>query len=191
LAKRRLKNRSAHQRRKASEGCMPLAKTGTCEHCNYEKMFCICNNNKLRNYNTGKRNTSGDLVRPPYQNYQEQDDYSRHQHYQANDMERKFMQEFFPIDKENLTNYISRTNLAAEKCIESSIYKHLYGGKKPWPSHTTSRYCPICILAQQVEQLRQLIISISENHDLSQDKLTITPNAGHLDYPNVTIHTNS
>ncbi len=166
---------------------MPLAKTGTCEVCDYEKMYCICNNNKLRNYNTGKRNTSGELVRPPYQNYSEQDDYSRHQHYAPNDMERKFMQEFFPIDKESLTNYIARTNLSSQKIIESSVHKHLYGGKKVWPCHTTSRYCPICILAQQVEQLRQLIIAISEKTDLSKMTLKVTTNMAHPDYPNVTI----
>ncbi len=170
---------------------MPLAKTGTCDHCNYEKMFCVCNNNKLRNYNTGKRNTTGDLVRPPYQNYSEQDDYTRRQHYQSNDMERKFMQEFFPINGEPLTNYISRTNLSSEKIIESSVHKHLYGGKKVWPCHTTSRYCPICILAQQVEQLRQIITTLAETQDLSNLTLTVSTNMAHPDYPNVSITANS
>ncbi len=165
---------------------MPLAKTGTCPNCDYEKMFCICNNNKIRNHNTGKRNTSGDLVRPPYQNYSEQEDYARHQHYDPSSYERKFMQEFFPIDTEQLTTYISRTNIQSEKIIESSVHKHLYGGKKAWPCHTTTRYCPVCILAQQVEQLRQIIISLSEVQDLSLLILQVTT-SNHPDYPNVSV----
>jgi len=147
---------------------MPLAKTGTCDNCGYEKMFCICNNSRTRSSNTGKRNTSGDLVRPPYQNYQDQDDYSRHQHYDPSSTERKYMQEFYPIDKEPVSTYISRTNTASQKVIESSIYKHLYGGKKVWPCHTTTRYCPVCILAQQVEALRQIVIALSTTQDMSK-----------------------
>ncbi len=165
---------------------MPLAKTGTCSICDYEKMFCICHNQKIRNNNTGKRNTSGDLVRPPYQNYSEQEDYARHQHYDPNSYERKFMQEFFPIDLEPVSIYIARTNVQSEKIIQSSVSKHLYGGKKVWPCHTTSRYCPICILAQQVEQLRQIIISLSETQDMSLLILKVST-SDHPDYPNVTI----
>ncbi len=165
---------------------MPLAKTGTCPNCDFEKVYCICDNTRIRNHNTGKRNTSGDLVRPPYQNYSEQEDYARHQHYDPNQYERKFMQEFFPIDREPLSIYISRTNLSSKKIIESSVHKHLYGGKKVWPCHTTSRYCPICILAQQVEQLRQIIIALSETQDISVLNLKVT-NSDHPDYPNITI----
>lgn len=154
---------------------MPLAKTGTCPNCDYEKMYCICNNQKSRNYNTGKRNTSGDLVRPPYQNYSEQDDYSRHQHYDPNAYDRKFMAEFYPVDGEPVDIYISRTNLISTKIIESSIHKHLYGGKKVWPCHTTTRYCPVCILAQQVEQCRNIIISLAEHMDMSTFHINIVP----------------
>ncbi len=152
---------------------MPLAKTGTCPNCDFEKMHCICDNQRQRNHNTGKRNTTGDLVRPDYQNYSQQDDYTRRQHYDPNSYERKFMEEFFPIDQEVVSTYIARTNMASNKIIESSIHKHLYGGAKVWPCHTTSRYCPVCILAQQVEQLRQLIIALSETQDMSKIQLNV------------------
>ncbi len=167
-----------------------LAKTGTCAVCDYEKMYCICDNAKLRNYQTGARNTSGDLVRPPYQNYSEQDDYSRRQHYDPNSYERKFMEEFFPIQDELISTYISRTNLASQKIVESSIHKHLYGGKKVWPCHTTSRYCPVCILAQQVEQNRKLIIALSEHMDMSKLYLNVTQ-TDHPDRPNLSIQAKS
>ncbi len=147
---------------------MPLAKTGTCEVFDYEKVNCICHNQKIRNHNTGKRNTSGDLVRPTYQNYTEQEDYARHQHYDPNSYERKYMQEFWPINGESVSNYLARTNLSSKQIIESSVHKHLYGGKKVWPCHTTSRYCPICILSQHVEMLRQMLVAHSEVQDISK-----------------------
>ncbi len=164
---------------------MPLAKTGTCDSCGYEKMFCICDNAKQRMHQTGARNTSGDIVRQPYLNYQAEDDYSRHQHYDPNSYERKFMEEFYPVEAEELTTYISRTNIASTKIVQSSVYKHLYGGKKVWPCHTTTRYCPVCILAQQVEIRRKIIISLKDTQDMSTLRLHITSET--VGVPEITI----
>ncbi len=148
-------------------------------------MFCICDNAKQRMHQTGKRNTSGELERPPYLNYQADDDYSRHQHYDPNSYERKFMEEFYPIEQEQVSTYISRTNLASTKIVQSSVYKHLYGGKKVWPCHTTTRYCPVCILAQQVEILRKIIIALSDTQDMSKLSIKVTETTG---TPDITIN---
>ncbi len=72
------------------------------------------------------------------------------------------MAELFPVDKETLSNYIKRSDIGATALIQSSMHKHIYGGRKPWPSHTSSRYCPVCNLCQALETLRQIIIQLPQ-----------------------------
>ncbi len=152
---------------------MPLAKTGTCSSCNYEKIHCICRNQNQHG-TVYRRNTHGETAK--YQHFQNPDnynDYSTTSTIASQSDERKFMEELFPMDKETLDIYYARTDIATNKCIESSIYKHIYGGRKPWPSHTSSRYCPICTLSQQVETYRQIIESLSQLQDLSKLQLHV------------------
>lgn len=155
---------------------MTLAKTGTCASCGYEKIHCICHNKNQ--YGTiYNRNTSGE--RRKYQNYQDYEsdnynDYSQTSRISSRDIERKFMDEFFPVTNETLDIYYARTAIATHELIESSMYKHIYGGRKPWPSHTSSRYCPICVLCQQVETYRQLIEKLSDFIDLSQYQFKVS-----------------
>ena len=91
--------------------------------------------------------------------YQHYDNYNKpHEDYSitspiyrsAETEERKFVEEAWPVDKEPLTTWINRTSIHEKELIEHIMYKHIFGGKRPWPSHTTSRYCPVCVLAQFV-----------------------------------------
>ncbi len=151
-----------------------LTKTGTCPSCGYEKVHCICNNQKQ--YGTMyKRNTSGETQKyQHFQNYSSNpDDYSETARIYRNSDEQKFMEELFPQDNEELSTYISRTSTASNKLIEHSMYKHIYGGRKPWPSHTATRYCPVCTLCQFVNNLTDIIIAFSQYTDISKFRFNI------------------
>lgn len=130
----------------------------TCPRCNYQRSFCQCGR---------KRNTSGDVVRfSSYEDYTKEDnDYARTARpYRASAEERKFMEEFLPIDNEEYGTYIIRTNEAVKGLIEYAVHRHLYGTSKTWPCHTQSRYCPVCQFAQQCQIHRQLMVSHLNTH---------------------------
>ncbi len=152
-----------------------LSKTGTCTSCGYEKIHCICHNKNQRG-TTYNRNTSGQTEKyQHYQNYQEtnNDQYAETSRINRGSDEEKFMEEFNPVQDELLSTYISRTAIATEKLIEHSMFKHIYGGRKPWPSHTSTRYCPVCTLCQFVNTLRATLISLSEIQDISLLKFEV------------------
>ncbi len=152
-----------------------LAKTGTCPSCGYEKVHCICNNRNQAG-TTNLRNTSGQTRKfQNYQNYSDHDDYAETSRIYRGSDEEKFMAEFYPIDGETMDIYIARTQLAEEKLIEHSMYKHIFGGRKPWPSHTSTRYCPVCTLCQFVNIHRDIWLSLSQIMDVSKFKIHVKP----------------
>ncbi len=122
-----------------------------------------------------KRNTSGETQKyQHFQNYSNNpDDYSETARIYRNSDDQKFMEELFPVQDEELSTYISRTATASNKLIEHSMYKHIYGGRKPWPSHTATRYCPVCTLCQFVTNLTDIIIAFSKVTDISKLRFDI------------------
>ncbi len=70
--------------------------------------------------------------------------------------ERKIMEEFHPIHEETLTNYLKRTDIAENKLCEYGINHHLFGTKKTWSCHESSRYCFICTFAQYINTHRAI-----------------------------------
>ncbi len=139
---------------------MPLAKHGTCSSCGYEKQYCICETNNQHG-TIYPRNTSGETRK--FQNYDHYnsntDDYARTapMYRDPYGNERKFMEELYPVNDETVSTYLKRTEIASDQLIQSSMHKHIFGGRKPWPSHTSSRYCPVCTLCQFVETLTQIL----------------------------------
>ncbi len=123
-----------------------------------------------------KRNTTGDTVKfQYYDNYNSNtSDYSETARINRNTDEKKFMEEFYPVDKELMSTYIARTQTAENKLIEHSMYKHIYGGRKPWPSHSSTRYCLVCTLCQFVNIHRDIWISLSQIIDVSKLQLNVT-----------------
>lgn len=144
-----------------------IEKTGTCNGCGYEKRHCMCGR---------KRNTSGDYA--AYQNYRDYrniNDYAMTARINRTSVEeRKIMEELLPVDGELLTTYIKRSSVAEQKLTEHSIQHHLYGTKKVWACHTSSRYCFICTMAQYVNVHRALWNSLADVIDIS--KITISVN---------------
>lgn len=127
----------------------------TCTSCGYTIDQCLC----------GKpRNTSGDVVKfPNYNDLRNNNDYSLTGRVNRSDPEtRKIMEELNPIDGENLDNFIQRTIIAEEKLCEYSMQHHMYGTKKAWACHTTSRYCFICTLVQFVNVHRMILETYPE-----------------------------
>jgi len=154
---------------------MPLEKTGTCNSCGYEKLHCICHNEQPYG-TTNRRNTSGETQRyQHFSNYydNQENDYARTSAIASRGEDRKFMEELLPVNNETLDIFYARSDIASNKLIEHSMHKHIYGGRKPWPSHTSSRYCPICTLCQQVETYRQIIQSLAELQDVSLLKFKV------------------
>jgi hypothetical protein len=159
---------------------MPLSSTKTCLHCGYSKDNCVCHKRK---------NTSGDPV--IYQNYVDQrqvDDYAMTARINRTSSEdRKIMDELLPMDGELLANYIKRSDIAASKLTKYSVNHHLYGTKRVWSCHTSSRYCFICTMAQSLEVLRALYTTLEKTTDLSNIYIGLTPDPDEINPP--TIHT--
>ncbi len=141
-----------------------LEKSGTCDTCGYEKRNCMCGR---------KKNTSGEYVM--YQNYKDFrkiDDYAMTARINRTQTEdRKIMEELQPMDGEFLSNYIKRTELAEQKLIEYSINHHLYGTKRVWSCHTSSRYCFICTMAQYLQNNRSILLSLEKSTERYQIKI--------------------
>ncbi len=91
-----------------------------------------------------KRNTSGEVVR--YSNYTNySDDKSMYSMtsplaYQRDTEARKYFEEILPLDKEQLDIWIERTAQHTVKLTEYSRNWHIYGTKKTWACHDSSRY---------------------------------------------------
>lgn len=133
-----------------------LEKKGTCPHCDYPKRDCHCGRRK---------NTSGDYVAyNNYTDYRGTDNYAMTARINrgVSPEERHIMEELQPMDEELLSNYIKRTEIAEHNLCKYSIQHHLYGTKKVWACHTSSRYCFICVLVQFVNVTRAIFQFIGE-----------------------------
>ena len=144
-----------------------LEKSGTCPHCGYEKKHCICDEGNQRG-TIHRRSTDGTIRKyNNYTDYREVDDYAMASRINRTDpAKRKIMEELHPHDGESLHSFLERSDTASQKVAEHGIYHHLFGTKKTWACHTTSRYCFICVLAQENECYRMLFQSLREEFDL-------------------------
>lgn len=158
-----------------------LEKTGTCASCGYEKRNCMCGRPK---------NTSGEYTM--YQNYKDfrnTPDYAMTARINRSSAEdRKIMEELLPTNNENVITFLQRSDLASSKLIEYSINHHLYGTKRVWSCHTTSRYCFICTLSQFLNILRSTLSSISDLVDLTKLYFKITQQDNPDEDPTFTIY---
>lgn len=134
---------------------MTLAKTGTCPHCDYPRSDCHCGR---------KKNTSGQYVAyNNYTDYRNINDYAMTARINRTSAEdRKIMEELLPMDNEPLDNYIQRSAIAEQKLTEHAIQHHLYGTKRVWSCHTSSRYCFICTMAQYININRSLFMMLKD-----------------------------
>ncbi len=130
-------------------------KHGTCTHCGFEREKCQCGK---------KRNSSGDITKfSHYVNYQDERNMfsmSSPQMYQRDVEANKFFDEILPIDKELVSVWVERTSSHTVKLTEYSRNQHIYGTKRTWSCHDSSRYCFICTLCDFVDVLRMMAISI-------------------------------
>ncbi len=129
--------------------------TSTCTHCGYDTLHCEC----------GKpRNSSGDVTR--YTNYTNWKDkqnmyaMTSPRMYQRDSENNKFFEEILPINNEELKTWVERTTVHTIKLTEYSRDHHIYGTKRVWACHSSSRYCFICTLCDFVDILRSLALSI-------------------------------
>lgn len=137
----------------------------TCSHCGYDRVHCQCGLPK---------NTSGQVrMFQNYTDYREQnEDYSTTSRInRSSPEERKFMLELIPINKEEMGTYLQRSEIADRELIKSAIYRHLFGTKKTWSCHTTTRYCIICTMAQELNVMRALLTAVSQKYPIYNDRL--------------------
>ncbi len=129
----------------------------TCVHCNYDMEHCICGK---------KRNMAGDVEK--FGNYSDWKDrknmfaMTTPRMYQRDSEEHKYFEEILPLDKEKLDIWIRRTAQHTVKLTDYARYQHIYGTKRTWSCHDSSRYCFICTLCDFVDILRCLAVSIME-----------------------------
>ncbi len=122
----------------------------TCPHCGYARTFCICGK---------KRNTSGDVQK--FQNYEDyttdSDNYAMTAKFKRplDKHEKKFLEELNPINGEELSTWLKRSDLSASNLCGYAHSQHLWGTSKgEWACHRTSRYCFICTSIQHIQILR-------------------------------------
>lgn len=155
-----------------------LQKSGTCPHCDYPKSDCHCGR---------KINTSGDYVAyNNYTDYRNTADYAMTARINRTSSEdRKIMEELLPVNGETVFNFLKRSDIAEQKLIEYSLQHHLYGTKRVWSCHTSSRYCFICNLSQYLNMLRAMYNGLSDLIDLKNYYFHVTKNND--GYPSIKI----
>ncbi len=88
---------------------------------------------------------------------------------------RKFMEELQPVNDEMLTNFYTRTEIAEKELVSYGIHQHLYGTKRVWSCHTSSRYCFICTKAQYIDIHRSINTQLLKLcPDLQRVRITLT-----------------
>ncbi len=102
-----------------------------------------------------------------YSNYtdfsSEQNMYAMHTPIRAKDIEQlKYMEELFPEEQEHLDTWLRRTARHVHKLTEYAYHQHIYGTKRTWACHASSRYCFICVMSQLLQNLRNMALDIMD-----------------------------
>lgn len=144
---------------------MELQGMKTCQSCGYTMEHCECGR---------KKNTSGSTVKyQNYQSYPQESDYAMTQRISRTSHEEiKIMQELNPVDGEPLETYLKRKSIAEAKLTEYAITHHLYGTKRAWSCHTSSRYCFICTMAQLIDNNTAISQEIIRKNQSSKNATT-------------------
>ncbi len=97
-----------------------------------------------------------------YTDYSTQENmYAMHSTVRARDVEAlKYMEELFPEENEPLEVWIRRTARHVHKLVEYAHHQHVYGTKRTWSCHQSSRYCFICVMAQMLETIRNVSMDL-------------------------------
>ncbi len=130
-------------------------KHGTCTHCGYDMELCQCGK---------KLNMAGNVEK--YQNYNNYENPNRNpfamtspRMYQRDEESNKFFTEILPINNEEVAIWVQRTQIHTEKLTSYSRNHHIYGTKREWACHSSTRYCFICTLCDFVDILRSMALS--------------------------------
>ncbi len=90
--------------------------------------------------------------------------YAMHTTTRSRDIEQlKYFEELFPEENEPLDIWLRRTARHVHKLVEYSQHQHVYGTKRTWSCHASSRYCFICTLCQMIENLRNTSIDMLDH----------------------------
>ena len=114
----------------------------TCPKCGYQRVHCQCGRTDLNADDYyGKRNTSGDPIKFRYfTDLRNEEDFAVTSRInRRGEVQRRFIQEYLPINKEPLLVWYERTEIASDEVSKFAIQLHLFGTKKEWACHTTSR----------------------------------------------------
>ncbi len=100
-----------------------------------------------------------------YHNYtdysQEQNMYAMHKTLRQNEDEHmKYFEELFPEPDEPLETWLRRTARHVHKLVEYSQHQHVYGTKRTWSCHASSRYCFICTLCNMLDTIRNVSLDM-------------------------------
>ncbi len=103
-----------------------------------------------------------------YSNYtdysKEENMYAMHTTVRARDIEHlKYFEELFPEEQEPLEIWLRRTARHVHKLVEYAQHQHVYGTKRTWSCHESSRYCFICTLCSMVENIRNTSMDMLEH----------------------------
>ena len=139
----------------------------TCSHCGYQRVHCQCGR---------PRNTSGQpRMYQNYNDYRGEDDYAVTSRINRTSAEqRKIMEELLPYDTQLLSDWLKQAEIAEEQLTKNAVHHHLYGTKKAWACHTTSRYCFICVMAQYINTHRSIYMLLGEKYDLAKIRIHVT-----------------
>ncbi len=93
----------------------------------------------------------------------EENMYAMHTPTRAIDVERlKYFEEIFPVDGEENESWVRRTAVHIHKLTEYAYHHHIYGTKRKWACHESSRYCFICTLCNIIEVIRNMSMDMIE-----------------------------
>lgn len=89
--------------------------------------------------------------------------YAMHTATRAADVEAlKYFEELFPVQNEELESWIRRSAVHVHKLTEYAYHHHIYGTKRTWSCHESSRYCFICTLSTLLQVIRNMAMDIIE-----------------------------
>jgi len=87
----------------------------------------------------------------------EQNMYAMHKPIRSKDTEQmKYFEELFPEEEEELETWLRRTARHVHKLTEYAYHQHIYGTKRTWSCHESSRYCFICTLSNLLQNYRNM-----------------------------------
>lgn len=162
----------------------------TCPRCGYQRTHCQCGlgtqkfcnacSNPIQYCRCGRgRNTDGS-----HKEYHQWDGWSSTAEeefsttsriFRRNPDEAHLMEEIIPIPNEELLTYVQRAYSSRRRQVEYLMHRHIYGTKRTWPCHTTTRTCPVCAMCQIANVSDSLIKALIEYGGYESCRIQIKP----------------